>query len=241
MTWVRSSCVLAINVDPNTAALTITSDPLPTIIDGIPIQVKTVNVLIDRPDFVFNPTNCGPMSIGGSVTSREGSTATLQLAVPGHWLRGSRVQTAVRGLHLGENIESEGCEPDVRVSFRSGAQGAQANFAKVKIDLPKQLPSRLTTLQKACTAAIFKPTRRPVHRRPWIGVREGRSPRSLPVALAGPVYFVCHGGEAFPSLIFVLQGDGVGSISSATTFISKAGITSATLKTIPDAPFTSSN
>ena len=55
----------AINVDPNTAALTITSDPLPTIIDGIPIQVKTVNVEVDRPDFVFNPTNCGPMSIGG--------------------------------------------------------------------------------------------------------------------------------------------------------------------------------
>ncbi len=59
------------------------------------------------------------------------------------------------------------------------------------------------------------------------------------VALEGPAYFVSHGGEAFPSVIFVLQGDNVTIDAVSTTFINKAGITSATLKTIPDAPFTS--
>jgi hypothetical protein len=61
----------------------------------------------------------------------------------------------------------------------------------------------------------------------------------LPVPLEGPAYFVSHGGEAFPSLIFVLQGDGVTLDVVSTTFISKAGITSATLKAVPDSPFTS--
>ena len=48
--------------------------------------------------------------------------------------------------------------------------------------------------------------------------------------------FVSHGGEAFPSLIFVLQGYGVTEDLVGTTFISKAGITSSTFKAVPDVP-----
>ena len=51
--------------------------------------------------------------------------------------------------------------------------------------------------------------------------------------------FVSHGGEAFPSLTLVLQGDGVTVDIVGTTFISHTGITSTTFKTVPDAPFSS--
>ncbi len=54
--------------------------------------------------------------------------------------------------------------------------------------------------------------------------------------MEGPAYFVSHGGEAFPSLIIVLQGYGVTVDLVGSTFINKAGITSSTFKTIPDAP-----
>jgi hypothetical protein len=54
--------------------------------------------------------------------------------------------------------------------------------------------------------------------------------------LEGPAYFVSHGGEAFPSLIVVLQGYGVTVDLVGTTFISKAGITSSTFKEVPDVP-----
>ena len=60
----------------------------------------------------------------------------------------------------------------------------------------------------------------------------------LPVPLEGPAIFVSHGGEAFPSLILVLQGYGVTIDLTGATFISKAGITSSTFKTVPDQPFT---
>ena len=55
--------------------------------------------------------------------------------------------------------------------------------------------------------------------------------------LTGPAIFVSHGGEAFPSLILVLQGYGVTIDLTGATFISKAGITSSTFKTVPDQPF----
>ena len=54
--------------------------------------------------------------------------------------------------------------------------------------------------------------------------------------LEGPAIFVSHGGEAFPSLEVVLQGYGVKIDLVGSTFISKAGITSSTFKTVPDAP-----
>ncbi len=68
-----------------------------------------------------------------------------------------------------------------------------------------------------------------------VGIARATTPL-LPVGLSGPVYFVSHGGEAFPSLIVVLQGDGVRVDLTGSTFINKAGITSSTFKTVPDVP-----
>lgn len=228
----------AINVDPSTAALTITSDPLPTIIDGIPIQVKTINVLIDRPSFVFNPTNCGRTGIGGSVTSREGSTATFSSSfqVTGCGDLGFKPEFKVAT--SGRTSKANGASLDARVSFPQGALGTQANIAQVKVDLPKQLPSRLTTLQKACPAATFEANPGACPAASVIGVVKALTP-TLPTMLTGPVYFVSHGGAAFPDLVIVLQGDGVRVDLTAATFINKAGITSSTFRTIPDVPVSS--
>jgi hypothetical protein len=59
------------------------------------------------------------------------------------------------------------------------------------------------------------------------------------VQLTGPVYFVSHGGEAFPNLIVVLQGYGVRVDLVGSTFISKTGITSSTFQNVPDVPVAS--
>ncbi len=225
----------AINVNPTTAALTVTSDPLPTIIDGIPVQVKTVNVLIDREHFIFNPTNCSPMTVGGSMTSLQGATASFsspfQVTGCGDLAFKPRFTVSTSA----HTSRADGASLDARLSFPPGALGMDANIASVKVELPKALPSRLTTLQKACAAATFEADPANCPAGSIVGAARAITP-TLPATLSGPVYFVSHGGEAFPNLIVVLQGDGVRVDLTGSTFISKVGITSSTFKTVPDVP-----
>ena len=120
----------------------------------------------------------------------------------------------------------------------SVAQAEEANISRVKVDLPKQLPSRLTTLQKACTAAVFDANPAACPAASIVASAKAITP-ILPVPLEGPAYFVSHGNEAFPQLILVLQGYGITIDLVGDTFISKAGITSSTFAHVPDAPVSS--
>jgi hypothetical protein len=225
----------AITVNPQTAALTVTSDPLPTILDGVPVQVKSVDVVIDRANFMFNPTDCEPQSISGSVTSLQGTTTTLSSPFQVTGCGDLKFKPEFKVSTSGHTSRADGASIDARLSFPAGALGHQANIAQVKVELPKQLPSRLATLQKACTAQVFEANPANCPAASVIGITKASTP-VLTQALSGPVYFVSHGGEAFPSLVVVLQGGGVRVDLTGSTFISKAGITSTTFKTIPDVP-----
>jgi hypothetical protein len=94
----------------------------------------------------------------------------------------------------------------------------------------------LTTLQKACTDAQFNANPAGCPAASVVGHMKVLTPL-IPVPLEGPMYFVSHGGEAFPDLEIVLQGYGVKIVLTGNTFISKAGVTSSTFNTIPDQPF----
>ena len=85
----------AVSVDPHTAQIEVTSDPLPTMVDGIPLQVKTVNVTIDRQNFMFNPTNCEPLAVNGTLSSTQGAVGCRVESLPGGELRGAAVQAGV--------------------------------------------------------------------------------------------------------------------------------------------------
>jgi hypothetical protein len=229
-----------IEVDPYTAALTITTDPsgphsIPHILDGIPLQIKHVNVNIDRPGFTFNPTSCNKSAITGTLSSSEGASAALSIPFQVTNCAALLFKPKFAASTSGKTSKANGASLSVKLTYPSPSQGTEANIAKVKVDLPKQLPSRLTTLQKACLAKVFEanPANCPVES--VVGHAKAITP-ILPVPLEGPAYFVSHGGEAFPSLIVVLQGYGVTVDLVGTTFISHKGITSSTFGQVPDVP-----
>ena len=229
----------SIAVNPETAVLTVTADPLPTELDGIPLQLRLVNVTVGtNNNFTFNPTSCNKMEVQGALTSTEAAKATKSSSFQVTNCAALKFQPKFSASTSGKTSKANGASLSLKVTRPSGPGTGQANFRLAKIELPKQLPSRLTTLQKACTAAVFNANPAACPAASDIGFVKVSTPE-LPVPLEGPAYFVSHGGEAFPSVIFVLQGYGITIDAVSTTFISKSGITSATLKTIPDAPFTS--
>jgi hypothetical protein len=232
-----------IEVDPHTAQITVTTDPIPSIIDGIPSDVRTINAVIDRPEFMFNPTNCRPQSFSGTATSNEGATSPIASRFQVGSCQSLQFKPDFKVSTSGKTSKQNGASLDAKVVYPPVPPGSnqatsQANISYVKVALPKQLPSRLTTLQKACLAATFNANPGNCPAASVVGIARTSTP-VLPVPLTGPAYFVSHGGEAFPNLVIVLQGYGVRVDLIGDTFISKAGVTSTTFKQVPDVPISS--
>jgi hypothetical protein len=225
-----------IEIDPRTAALTITTGNIPHIIDGFPLQIKHVNVNVNRPGFTFNPTNCNPQSITGTIGSTEGATSPVSVPFQVTNCATLKFTPKFQVSTSGKSSKAKGASLTVKLSYPAGSQGTEANIARVKVELPKQLPSQLKTLQKACLAAVFEANPASCPPESVVGHATVHTPL-LPVPLTGPAYFVSHGGEGFPDLTLVLQGYGVTVQLVGSTFISKAGITSSTFKATPDVPF----
>jgi hypothetical protein len=234
-----------IEVDPNTAQLTVTTDPLPQVVAGVPTDLRAVDAVIEHPGFMINPTNCDTQTFTGTAygTPPPGvGGPSASAAISSHFQVGAcqalKFTPKFAVSTSGKTSKANGASLTVKLTYPSLPQGSEANLRKVKVELPKQLPSRLTTLQKACTAQQFHTNPAGCPAASIVGHARAITP-VLPVPLEGPAYFVSNGGEAFPNLIMVLQGYGLTVQLTGNTFINKAGVTSSTFPAIPDQPVTS--
>jgi hypothetical protein len=238
----------SLRVNPLTAQITDVSDPFPTILDpvgangqtsGIPIKLRRVDVTINRPNFTFNPTNCSKLQVAGTITSAQGASSALATPFQVTNCATLKFQPKVSVTTAAHSSKANGASLVFKISYPKGAMGSQSWFNEAKFDLPKQLPARLTTIQKACLAATFEHNRGACPAASIIGHAVVHTP-VLPVALEGPVYFVSYGGAAFPDAVLVLDGYGVHIELHGNTFINgKTSITSATFRNTPDVPFES--
>jgi hypothetical protein len=226
---IRSS----IRIDPNNAQITVVSDPFPTILQGIPLQVRTVDVSINRPSFTFNPTSCSQHATEATLTSSQGTTATRTSAFYPSGCASLPFHPVFEASTVGAASKANGANLNVNVT---SAGVGQANIAKVTLQLPAALPARLTTLQKACTDTVFNGNPAACNPESAIGQATIHTP-ILNSSLTGPAYLVSHGGAAFPDVEFVLQGEGITLVLDGKTDIKK-GITYSHFESTPDAPFT---
>jgi hypothetical protein len=223
-----------IDVDPHTAQAIVTSDPLPTILQNIPLDVRTVNVTINRPGFIFNPTNCSPQATTATITSTTEAKTTPASPFEAANCASLPFKPSFTVSTQGKTSKANGASLTVNVAEKPG----EANIHKVALQLPLILPARLTTLQKACTEAQFNTNPAGCPEASNIGTATAITP-VLSTPLTGPAYLVSHGGAAFPDVEFVLQGEnGVQITLDGKTDIKK-GITYSRFETVPDAPITS--
>jgi hypothetical protein len=233
----------SIAVNPTTSALTITSSPLPTMLQGIPLDIKTVNVTVNRPGFMFNPTTCSPQTIGATITSSGSTAAAVSSpfeAVNCPTLPFKPSFSASTEAHAEALKDGSGAALNVKIASKGGpgVSGEEANIKRVDVTVPKLLPARLQpTLQNACTEAQFAKDAADCPPDSFVGTATAVTP-VLDAPLTGPAIFVSHGGAAFPDLDLVLQGEGVEILLTGYTDI-KGGVTYSKFETVPDAPISS--
>ena len=219
-------------VNPHTTGVTVAGE-IPTIHDGIPLRLKTLTVTINRQGFLVNPTNCGALATNTTLTSTLGATQAVASG-----FQASNCTALAFGPKFGatSNAKTSRTNGAALVTLINYPSGAQSNIKSVVVRLPKQLPSRLSTLKNACLEAVFKADPSTCPAKSIVGTARVKTP-ILPGQLSGPAYFVSHGGAAFPDLDLVLTGDGVVVVMEGNTNISK-GITTTTFPATPDVPFT---
>jgi hypothetical protein len=226
-----------ININPITTQVTAVSK-LPTIVGGIPIRLRSLNVNVNRQGFLLNPTNCtAALRTESTLTSTTGTVQQgLSSPFPLEGCSALAFKPTFTASTSGKHSKANGASLVTTLAQLPG----QANVKSVLVTLPKALPSRLTTLQKACLAKVFEAN-------PYnctkespgseVGTATAVTP-TLPGVMKGPAYLVSHGGEAFPSLELVLESNGVRVIVEGKTNI-KNGITTTNFESTPDVPVSS--
>ncbi len=220
-----------IEVDPHTAAVTITSDPIPQFVKGVPSQIKQLQVTVNRPGFQFNPTSCDPGPVTATLTGNQGATNTSSYPFNTQNCASLPFHPGVSATTAGRTSKADGASLGLTFTSHSG----EAHVAKTILTIPATLPARLTTIQKACVAAVFEKDPAACPEGSVIGTATVHTP-VLKNPVSGPIYLVSHGNAAWPDAELVLQGEGITVILDGQTAIKK-GITTSSFESVPDVPF----
>ncbi len=229
-------------VDPVDAHVTVVSDPLPTILKGVPIRLRSLNVDVDRKDFILNPTSCTQKTIRAAFGAPDGSLFGASSPFGASNCAALPLKPKLKLALTGKRQTSDGKHPGVKavVSQRRG----DANLKRVQVRLPLSLALDPDNAQALCE---FKDGTKPDPVCPKgsvVGRAVARTPL-LDQPLSGPVYFVKNvridsrtgrSIRTLPMLVIPLRGEnGIRLNLKGTSNVSKAHLVN-TFAAIPDAP-----
>ena len=188
----------ALYIDPTTAQARVVTDPLPQILDGIPLDLRSAAVRIERPGFSLNPTSCNEKSFTGSLTSTLGQAAPLaqrfQVGGCSSLPYKPKLTTKLFGpIHRGGH-------PRLKAVFT--AKPGEANTARISFALPKSEFIDQAHFRTICTRVQFAADQCPAGS--VYGQVEARSPL-VDYALKGPVY-LRSSSHKLPDVVAALRG-----------------------------------
>jgi hypothetical protein len=222
----------ALYLDPTTAQVRVVSDPLPTILDGVPIDLRSVAVRAVRPNFSLNPTSCAEKSFGGSATSTLGQATPISERFQVGGCKSLAYKPKIHARLFGPI--HRGGHPRFRAIFE--AKAGEANTARVAFALPRSEFIDQSHFRTICTRVQFAANQCPPGS--IYGHVKAKSPL-LGYTLEGPIYLRSSSHE-LPDVVAALRGppsqpieiDLDGRVDSV-----HGGIRT-TIETVPDAPVT---
>jgi hypothetical protein len=217
-----------LELDPETAQAIVKADPLPQFFEGVGLAYRRLHVVIDRPRFALNPTDCSQMKVAAEAHSTLGATATPT----------SRFQL--------DGCKRLGFKPSVALKLRGGtertdypaltatvkARKGDANIGKVSVALPHSEFLAQEHIATICTRKRFAAHDCP--KRSVYGTAKAWTPL-LAKPLEGPVY-LRSSDNPLPDLVVALDGELevnlIGRIDSKNQGIRT------NFDSVPDAPIT---
>ncbi len=192
---------VAIRIDPHDAHVIADSETVPAIIGGVPIRMRSIQVNIDKPNFMINPTNCDPFTVDSQGIGDQGSVAGFSSpfqAVNCYSLPFAPT-FAVRQLG-GRKATPRSKDPALQFDLRT--RPGDANIRSVAVTLPKAFAIDQRHLGNICSRAQLA-AEHCAGRQP-IGAAVVETPL-LEQPLRGPAYAVSGFGK-LPHVVFILGG-----------------------------------
>ncbi|MGN6255555.1 MAG: hypothetical protein ACTHO8_11340 [Solirubrobacterales bacterium] len=223
-------------VDPRSARLTISTDGLPRVVQGIPLRVQSLELTTaEKPGTFALPTSCDEQEIGGRAVGETGDSAPLSTPffLGGCGKLGFSPQVSAST----EGSASRRGGAALRLAIRNRL-GDRSNLRSVTIGFPPQLSPRLSAIQGACPAAAFAAGPEHCPSTSAVGTARIRSP-IFATALEGSAYLVSRGREALPRIVLVMGAEGATLELFGSLHLSRKGTTSVTFAGMPDAPISS--
>ena len=228
-----------IMVDAANAKLRVPSDALPTILEGVPLRLRMINILLDRPGFMFNATNCGPQQVGANLSSPQGAVASVSSPYQPSGCANLPFHPSFKATSNGKLKFKNGAALRVDITQQPG----ESAIKSVAVTLPKQLPSRLIpTINNACVQDVFENDPANCPEDSYVGTVTAKTP-VFPDPLVGPVYVIARAKEV-PQVVAVLRGQGIAKgidlkLYGDIIIDSGGGRSKSTFNMVPDVPISS--
>ena len=218
-----------ISIDSHDTHLTVASDPLPRILQGIPLRLRTVTVNIDHDQFLLNPTSCEQFAFGGLFTSGSGATGETGSPFKADHCADLGFAPRLTATSTSHGSPTAGAPLSISVSRDPG----EANLRSVSVQPPDSIVVRLPF--KTCARDVFTADPATCPANTLIGSAVVSTPL-LDDPLRGPVYLVATPPSRLPNMEVLLRGNGVSVNLSGNVLLDGSGVT-ATFTALPDVPF----
>jgi hypothetical protein len=224
----------ALDVNEETAQIHAVSDPIPSILEGIPLDVRSVTLNLDRPAFTLNPTSCEPMSVSGSATSTLDSVAALSNRFQVGGCNGLDFKPKLALRVFGKT--NRNAKPRFRAILQ--AKPGEANIKRAQVNLPHSEFLEQNHIKTVCTRLQFSAGGGHGEQCPMnsiYGHAKAWSPL-LEKPLQGPVY-LRSSSHKLPDLVAALNGQIDIALAGKVDSGPNKGIRN-TFEVVPDAPVT---
>ncbi len=225
-----------VSIDPWDAHVTIAADPLPRILQGIPLRIRSLDITsADRPGFFLAPTSCEGQQVTATATGGAGAVASL--SSPFLLADCPNLRFSPRVAASASTRVTRAGGAGLKLAVRNPG-GAEANLRSISVDFPRGLSPRLSAIQAACARGVFAADPTACPPASAVGIVRIRTP-VLDLPLEGAAYLVSRGSDALPRIVLVAKARGVVLNIAGSLQIDDGGTTTAIFASIPDAPIES--